>query len=365
MNQIKGKVINLYDELIGLNYINMIKSIDTTATPRAGNTEITVRCPFCGDSKNLKHQHLYISIPHSIDELSFYHCKLCSAKGIVDEEFLRKIGCYDSNLLVNVAKHNSEVMSMPKYKQLKSINIYPLHNKYITDGENTKAKLNYINRRMGANFTYNDILALKIILNLKDVIRTNRLELTRYPNICDQLDKYFIGFISYDNSFCTMRKVFDNVEVYNSINNRYVNYHLLNKIDESKNYYVIPTQYNILSNEPIKIHITEGAFDVLSVFYNLNRCNYKQSIYIASGGKSYYQALKFILEETGIINYELHIYPDKDVSDNEFDRLILNKIGMLPCAIYIHRNIFENEKDYGVPLNRIKDSCVKVSEPYG
>ena len=50
---------------------------------------------------------------------------------------------------------------------------------------------------------------------------------------------------------------------------------------------------------------------------------------MACGGKSYYQALEFILQETGIINFNVHYYPDKDVTDNEFYYSTLGKITML------------------------------------
>jgi hypothetical protein len=43
---------------------------------------------------------------------------------------------------------------------------------------------------------------------------------------------------------------------------------------------------------------------------------------------------------------------------------VQKKIQLLPSDIYIHRNMFEGEKDYGVPLNRIKDSVRIIRETY-
>ena len=145
------------------------------------------------------------------------------------------------------------------------------------------------------------------------------------------------------------------MELHPSINKRYINYNLINKTDDRKNFYIIPTEVDILNPEPINIHIAEGQFDILSIFYNLNHCNRRQNIYMACGGKSYYQALEFILQETGIINFNVHYYPDKDVTDNEFYYSTLGKITMLNSKIFIHRNIFDGEKDFGVPANRIKE----------
>lgn len=340
--------------LIGQNFINNIRSIRPEAKIASGGKEIVIRCIFCGDSKNPRHAHFYMSVPQRQDELSFYHCKHCPNHGIVDDELLRKIGCTDSNFLVDIMKHNSEVLSLPKYKSLKQINIYPLRYDLIRKEPTNQNKLAYINNRIGSNFNYADLVSMKIFLNLYDIINVNNLELTRHQSICDSLDKYFIGFISYDNSYCGLRKVTDK-NLYQSINKRYINYNLINKLDDRKNFYIIPTEIDVLNPEPVNIHIAEGQFDILSIFYNLNHCNRKQNIYMACGGKSYLQALSFILQEIGIINYNIHYYPDKDVTDNEFYYSILNRLSMLPCSTIIHRNMFDGEKDFGVPLNRIKE----------
>ena len=345
--------------LIGQNFINAIKSIIPTAKVASGGREIVIRCPFCGDSKNLRHAHFYMSVPQSQEDISFYQCKRCPNHGIVSDELLRKIGCNDSNIIIEITKHNTEVLSLPKYKSLKKINIYPLRWDLIRQDASNQNKLNYINTRIGANFSLFDLYKLKIFLNLYDIIVTNKLELTRHQDICDSLDKYFIGFISYDNSYCGLRKITDQ-ELYQSVNKRYINYSLINKTDDRKNFYIIPTQINILDPLPVKIHIAEGQFDILSIYYNLNKCNKYQSIYIACGGKSYSQATEFILEETGIVNYELHYYPDKDVSDQEFLYGTQSKIQLLISNIFIHRNIYNGEKDFGVPINRINEVVKQI-----
>jgi hypothetical protein len=256
--------------------------------------------------------------------------------------------------LVEVLKHNDEVMKLPKYRTIKKLNIYPLKYQYVRDDPANQNKLQYINNRIGSNFTYADLASLKIFLNLYDVLNQNQLELTRHKMVCDDLDRYFIGFISYDNSFCGLRKTVDK-ELYKAVNKRYINYSLVNKMDDTKNFYIIPSKYDFLNPNPVRIHLAEGQFDILSIYYNLNHCNSFQNIYIACGGKSYVQALEFILEETGIINYEIHYYPDKDVTDNDFYYDVLKKISLLPSNVYIHRNIFNGEKDFGVSMDRIKD----------
>ncbi len=350
--------------LLGSNFIKMIKSFYPKAKPAAGNTEIIVRCPFCGDSKIQSHAHLYISVPRTVDEISFYDCKKCPAHGMVDDDFLRKIGCLDTNVLVAVSQHNTEVMKLPKYRTIKNIDVYPLRYTTITDNKFTRIKLEYINKRLGTNFTFSHLVSLKIFLNLYDIVQTNRLELTREEAVVNQLSNSFIGFISYDNSFATMRRVF-NKNLIKSIDKRYINYHLVEKLDDNKDFYVIPTHVDVYNPNRVKIHITEGVFDILSVFCNMNNYNTQQNIYIASGGKSYKQALQFVLSEFGLINYEVHLYPDKDVDEYQLSRLVLDKIQMLPSNIFIHRNSMDDEKDFGVPKERIKVSTRMISDIYG
>ena len=173
--------------LVGQTFINMMKTIVPTAKPASGGREVVIRCPFCGDSKDLKHAHFYISVPQTQDELSFYHCKRCPSSGVVNDELLRRIGCSDSNVLVEMIKHNDEVMKLPKYRSIKKIDIYPLKYNYIRNDSANQMKLQYINDRIGSSFTYADLKNMKIFLNLYDVLNQNELELTRHKMVCDDL----------------------------------------------------------------------------------------------------------------------------------------------------------------------------------
>lgn len=57
----------------------------------------------------------------------------------------------------------------------------------------------------------------------------------------------------------------------------------------------------------------------------------------------------------------IHLYSDSDKSDYENTKIIAN--GINQCWVntaYIHRNQYMNEKDFGVPINRIIDSKIKI-----
>ena len=347
--------------LIGQNFIEMVRSFYPTVKVASGGREVIVRCFMCGDSKDPKHAHMYISVPQNYDDMPLYHCKKCNSSGVVDDIFLRKLGCEDSRVLIDLLKHVNDLKKSTKYARIHEANIYPLKNTYISDQAWNQSKLDYINNRIGSKFSYQDILNLKIFLNIFDVLNLNKLTATRHELVMKALNEHFIGFISYDNSYSILRK-YDNAELYYTVNKRYINYNIINKTDNTKDFYVIPTSVDIESLQPVRIHLAEGVFDILSIYYNLNHCNNFQNIYIACAGKSYTQALSFILKETRIVNYEIHVYPDNDVNDYELKRLMLYSVTALPADIYIHRNSFIGEKDFGVPLSRIKDNVVVINE---
>lgn len=59
------------------------------------------------------------------------------------------------------------------------------------------------------------------------------------------------------------------------------------------------------------------------------------------------------------MNINIHIYPDLDVQDREILRM-RDELHMLGCRIFIHRNVYEGEKDYGVHYTHIIDNVMEV-----
>ena len=344
--------------LYGQNFINMIKTFYPTARVEGGNGEVVVRCLFCGDSENHKHAHLYIKVPRDESEISMYHCKKCNKSGIVDDIFLRRYGCEDTRVLVEIATHLNRLKSLPQYTYRRDNERAYITNNSTILHRNDQIKLEYINNRIGSNLTRADLASLKIFLNLEDVIRQNNLELTRDYRVVNSLTDNFIGFISYDNRSAVMRQVLS-TDLHKSVDKRYVNYNLMPGIDNSRSLYVLPTKLYLDRPELVSIHIAEGVFDVLSIFYNLNSGKRDQNVYIASLGKSYSQALEFILMETGIINYIVHFYPDNDISDQQFKRMVRNIRG-LDTQVYSHRNMYPGEKDFGVKTALIKEEVTRL-----
>ena len=332
----------------------------------AGDKEFLCRCPLCGDSRHLKSAHFYINLPVSDEVPVMYHCKKCNASGILNRTILRELGVELDNgdIIGDLIKRHKKLSGNFIRGSNKNKSIYKFNTVYdmISYGKNTDFKLKYINDRLGLTLSYQDMLDCKIVLNLFDLYNNpkNRLQYTRDKRIVQELNDSFIGFLGYNNAVLNMRNLRPG-KVSKYVDKRYVNYNLYipENIDGTSKYYIIPTTIDTLNPDPVKIHIAEGPFDVLSIFYNLYNGNKYNSIYASIEGKSYINLIKFLLADLRIINAEIHIYFDNDVSNKEISE-ILAQLQYLNLDIYFHWNKYENEKDYGVPKDKIIDYYEQV-----
>lgn len=330
---------------------------------RSGN-EYVVRCRFCGDSKNRSSAHFYINIGDE-NTIPLYHCFKCERSGILTPAVLREL-IDDSNItkedIVDLTEISKSISSKVNLSRIRSgYNRLIRNTTWVLPTDNVsflKEKLEYINYRLGLKLSVQEAQNLKIVFSIKNLLSANNLKSNRSPSIIDELDKYFIGFLSIDNGFLTMRNINDTNGFLKD--SRYVNYSIYNeKNDNHLRYYCIPTKIDKLSKDPIQIHIAEGCFDILSIYYNLRNKNNYNNIYICSNGKGYYNVLRLLIEKFGLYNIILNIYPDNDVSDNAL-HYYLRRLYKLSVPIYFHRNTFKDEKDFGVTKERIKEVIYKV-----
>lgn len=323
----------------------------------SGGREIVKRCHFCGDSRDPTSRHLYIGLAD--DGIIKFNCFKCNSGGIVDGKFLRDMGCYDTNIILLCNELNRKISS-PNYMRSGAFRTNIMRGTpyfFARDDEFTKKKLAYLSKRMGIEFTAQMASQFKIVLNLKDFLQANNItKFTRNPNLIDELDKFFIGFLSMDNCYITMRRLVPEGKVSKYIDTRYVNYNIYGMTDNSMRYYTIPTLIN--PTLPIDIHIAEGSFDVLSIYLNLPHTN-TNSIYASIGGKSYSALARFFIINYGFTGFNLHIYPDSDIDIKKMYQ-IKDELRPFNVIIYIHHNSFSGEKDYGVSKDRIIDSATKI-----
>jgi len=317
----------------------------------AGGREVTKRCHYCGDSRNLSSRHMYIGVNKNTGLIN-YNCFKCGAHGIVGSDFFRDIGEFDDQITIEaVLEHNKKshsIYSTPSNSIIQN-RFKPIIN-YNYD-ETIEKKLAYINKRLGLTLDINDLKRLKIILNLNEYLQANKVNgITRSQDIVNCMSFGFIGFLSIDNCYVTMRRLIKEESVPPGIRHRYTNYNIYNR-ETNGRFYAIPVVLDM--SKHINIHIAEGPFDILGI-YRDNQNKYPNSIWIAVCGKGYANCIKTIISNLGLIDFDIHIYPDNDFTDDECLR-IFNLIRFINCGFYIHRNLMPGEKDFGVPREQIKE----------
>ena len=323
----------------------------------SGGREIVKRCHFCGDSRDPTSRHLYIGLAN--DGLIKFNCFKCNAGGVVDGKFLRDMGCYDTSLILLCNEQNQKVSSSNYSRsgrfRREIMERHPIF--YTRDDAFTHKKLTYISNRLGIEFTAQTAANFKIIINLKDYLMANNItQYTRSPNLVDELDKFFIGFLSMDNCYVTMRRLVPEGKVSKYIDTRYVNYNIYGINDNSMRYYTIPKLVN--PTLPLDIHIAEGAFDILSIYLNLPHTS-ENSIYASIGGKSYSALARFFIINYGFTGFNLHIYPDADIELKKMYQ-IKDELKPFNICVFIHSNLSPGQKDYGVSKDKIIDSITRI-----
>lgn len=344
-------------------YRSRLLELIPRAKPASGMREVQCRCRYCSDSRDpSSYGHFYISIPRTDEDLSMYDCKKCGAHGVVQPKTLLEWGLYDEELTMYIMNHNKIAFKNVKNYKFKDRDVYFLNNNYIEDTALSNIKLKYINSRIGTNLSFEDLKRLKIILNLNDLLASNRItQLTRHPNIVDQLNESFMGFVSLDNAFVNMRLLRSPGSVYQSIDKRYVNYNIFNKVENTERFYTVPTSLDLTNPSRLKIHIAEGPFDILSILMNLRYDEYGHSIFTSVAGSGYKGLIRHFIVQFKLPYLEIHLYPDNDkLGSDDRMRFIVDDLKPFNFPIFIHRNMAEGQKDFGVDPSKIKEVIYSI-----
>ena len=307
--------------------------------------EISVRCPICGDSyKNARSSHLYIKLD---SEVHTYYCQRCKAKGVVTPDFLKQLKIYDSELNIAIG---TELKNASLTRKNKNVNIVGKSNlklpKPIND-ELSNKKLAYINNRLGLDLSLEDLYKLKIVPNLYDLLDENNIDFvtTKNQELADILDEHFLCMISYDNNYAICRNTSKTVIP----DTRYYNYNIRNIYENSKRFYIIPTNIDLMQDK-ITVCITEGIFDILGVYHHIEK-EHDNVIFAAVCGIGYNNVLQEIAK-MGFLNLNIKFYSDTD-QDLRMFKKIKSEFPFLSdtkCEV-IYNTL---DKDYGVSADKIK-----------
>jgi len=326
----------------------------------SGNKQVNCRCPECGDSIHQKSAHMYISIPWDQTSPSLYYCHKCNSSGIVNYKKFIEWNIFDTNMAIEIENYNNSISKNPRAVKYFNNKVYNIYHRYTSNNDSSEYKSQYICNRLGVDLSYIELANLKIVLNLSDLLNENRIDkFTRDPRILESLDTYFLGFLSVDNAFLNMRRTCNEGILHKSIDKRYVNYSIFDKFDNTKKFYVIPTQIDLSSTHRIPLHIAEGPFDILSIYLNCR--NRESGIYSSVTGNNYMNVILYFLLELQLPYLELHIYPDNDrYGSIEWMNNLIHRIPDKTIPVYMHKNTYPGEKDFGVSKNRINESIMKM-----
>lgn len=322
-----------------------------------GGSQIICICPLCGDHSG----HCYLG-PFDDDTAPvMFNCFKCSEgphkSGIVNQNFMSRYNCWmpDGFSTTPTSKDGF------KAKLISGRKVLDLSTNYISDSQLNRNKLNYINDRLGVRFTYHDIASLKLVLSLSDVLNGNAIsKYTRHINDMNTLDECFVGAVGVNNNIISLRNMIyskdNNFDKRSLMGNKYVNYVVNNNMDYDK-FYVVPTRLDTL--KPVNIHVCEGFMDALGIHVNVLNGVSNNDVVIAGFGKSYSEAVKYIIMSYPFVSVNVHLYPDADVTDRSVLNTV-NEIAPFVEHVYCHRNAFPAQKDYGVPAALIRDTCAKI-----
>lgn len=330
--------------------IEMLKNRGAYSVSTNGKQHYT-RCPYCGDSRNINHAHMSIKIDLDNDTPMVYRCLKCDAHGLVTAEVLEELELYvDKEILDSLKSYNKKAMRYGKLtnndKEKFSVPLY-------TDSSINARKLEYLNNRLGIDYTYTDARDNKLVLNLFDFIKFNEIEKIDglYPSMLKSLDENYIGFLSCNNNNIIFRDITGEQKF------RYYKVMLNPKNINSDSFYSIPNKISLMYTNKINIHIAEGTFDILSIKENVVQ-NTEDNFFFAMCGFGGISILKYLIHHGINTGLNIHIYSDNDKTNWDHRKILYNKSYITEWIdnIYIHRNQMKGEKDYGVTPDRIKDS---------
>jgi hypothetical protein len=214
-------------------------------------------------------------------------------------------------------------------------------------------KKKYIEKRLGIELTFAELVQLKCIFSLRDFLMVNNVErLTVNVDRAKRLNNDYVGFLTMQNEYINFRDTTGKNKL------RYDKYAILENMVDAVKMYTIPNKVDVLSTDEITINIAEGMFDVLGIFYNINNQNTKNQIYTAVCGSGYMNVIKHFIR-LGFIgkNITLKIFSDSD-KDVYFYRKTIAYAKQFVGNIYLIYNTLE--KDYGVPKDQIYLKVLKM-----
>jgi hypothetical protein len=271
---------------------------------RNGDEVVQVRCPFCGDSDNQSHTHMYIAKKE--DGTFTYDCKRCPSQGVVTPDFLHRLNinniAFDEFIkTINAATGHSKSHTMTLDDEKKLVVYYPP-----TKGDDRK--LVYLNNRTKLDFSKKSVYEeYKCITNVDEFYRMNEIPpplfATEHPK---EWKEDLIGFLSYDDKSMSLRNISGNGLRYMITQ--------FNPLKKSPFMYIPQSSILILSEKPVLV-MTEGVFNLVNIKNHFFTEDNYDTIFVAvASRKNYLRALMMTLLKTCFFGATVIMYVDKEAN---------------------------------------------------
>lgn len=273
---------------------------------KVNEVQYRTRCPFCGDSmKNENTGHLYIKIDVNDNYPVVYHCFRCEESGILKSDILELLDIDNASLKSSMTTLNktSDKLDVKNINQGNNSVFFDYQLPPIQFG----GKTDYINKRLGLNFTEDDFTKMKVITSLFAFLRLNKITSVPFAmNLLERFEDHYVGFLSYGNSHILLRDITNTEKI------SWVKYPICPESRENRLFYIMSGEIDLFTQDTITVNISEGVMDILSVNYNLG-FNKSNTMNIAVTGKYYNKIILFLIDK-GIIggNIIINIFADND-----------------------------------------------------
>lgn len=318
--------------------------------PVSGDTEIAVRCPFCGDSKSSNNPHLYINM---VKDGHPYDCKRCPSKSeVLTRDVLTMLGLVEINLFEYLKTFENVTVK-------KTINIDDRFSKLNVTVPTTvlkrdQWKIDKYSDRMKTDMSLKkNIERFRIITNLTKFMEVNDLPMPNDPDKRREikvLTDHYMGFLSVFNN----KIAFDLVDDYDG--ERKMIHSLSDKVN-APFLYMINHGIDPLSPNP-KIVMGEGCSDAIGpslLYYTRDNHNV---VFAACGSQGAYKnAVKTVLALTCFMGCDLEIYSDDNVPVSQYDTMLRGISGSFESINIIFN---KKSKDFGDMTKPIDPKIMKL-----
>lgn len=309
--------------------------------------QIVIRCPFCGDSRKPDSAHFYVKIDMEKEEPVLFNCFLCAESGILTPSVLRSLGIHNLSLSSNMIRYNKQALK--NFNRKVGITDNDFHFKIPKPDENDERniwKKKYIESRLGVRFSFDELVDMRTIFSLGQFLRVNHIDrLTLKKDQALTLNSDYVGFLTTRNEFINFRNTVDNG------NKRYIKYNIYQNLDNTRKFYTIPNDIDLLTTKKIKINIAEGVFDIWGIYLHEFAREKDNMIYSAVCGSGFISVLKYFIQSGVIGNVDVNIFSDENHQPYFYKKMIEELSPWVDNFTLYYNTKYS---DYGIPKDKFK-----------